>query len=293
MTEQLTLDQLRSQMAAFTKSSPLNRLTHLDGSPMFAEPLLAVADGFDPLFEQYKTLIGPYHLTPREVLQAAEGAQSAASAMAELRVICWALPITRVTRLSNRREDRVPSDRWAFTRNDGEKFNEALRVQLVAWLHAAGYLAAAPILTDLYKTRTAQLKLTSAWSERHALYAAGLGTFSLTDGMITPAGMAMRCGSVVTNLPLPVTPRVQASHLANCLHYNGGVCDACIGRCPAGAISAAGHDKAKCLAYQDKELAPLRARLGIVISGCGLCQTGVPCEDRIPAVKAAAPPGAQ
>jgi len=35
-------------------------------------------------------------------------------------------------------------------------------------------------------------------------YAAGHGTFSLSDGFITERGIAHRCGSVVTDLPLPV-----------------------------------------------------------------------------------------
>jgi len=35
----------------------------------------------------------------------------------------------------------------------------------------------------------------SSWSERHAAYAAGLGTFSLNDALITPKGIAHRLGS--------------------------------------------------------------------------------------------------
>ena len=92
----------------------------------------------------------------------------------------------------------------------------------------------------------------------------------------------MRCGTVVTDLPLPVTPRTYANHYANCLYMADGTCGVCMARCPAGAITAAGHDKERCSAYMDREFAGLRERLDITISGCGLCQTNVPCEDCIP-----------
>ena len=38
--------------------------------------------------------------------------------------------------------------------------------------------------------------MASCWSERHAAFVSGLGTFGLCDGLITPVGKAMRCGSV-------------------------------------------------------------------------------------------------
>lgn len=99
----------------------------------------------------------------------------------------------------------------------------------------------------------------------------------------------MRCGSVVTNLPLAVTPRTCTSHTADCLYLAEGTCAACAARCPAGAITReGGHDKAKCQAYSYGRLRPLVATYGLegepgAAVGCGLCQTGVPCEAGIPA----------
>ena len=277
-------------------SSLLNRLPRLDGSPIFDTPLVGVADGADPLFLQYQQIIGPFHLTPLELLQhaAAEGLTAVHNDLACLRVICWVLPINSATREGNRREVTGPSERWQHTKAYGEEFNDALRNHLVAWFSDQGYLVAAPLLSAIYRTRIKSLNLTSPWSERHALYAAGLGTFSLSDGFITPKGVAMRCGSVITNLPLPVTPRRYTTHTANCLHFSEGICGECIARCPAGAISAVGHDKAKCFHYLDVDLGPLRARYNVATTACGLCQTGVPCEAGIPAHSAgpkATPPG--
>ncbi len=92
----------------------------------------------------------------------------------------------------------------------------------------------------------------------------------------------MRCGSVITNLPLVPSPRLYATHTANCRFLNGGVCGECIKRCPAGAITEKGHDKLRCKAYLDRILARLGEEYQVTIAGCGLCQTTVPCEAGIP-----------
>ncbi|MBS4021539.1 MAG: hypothetical protein KGZ79_03830 [Dethiobacter sp.] len=123
--------------------------------------------------------------------------------------------------------------------------------------------------------------LASTWSERHAAYAAGLGTFSLTDGLITARGMAHRCGSIITDLVLEPTRRDYAGPYGYCLHYRDKSCGICIDRCPGGAITENGHDKDLCEAYVRKQVRS-EERSGVKIAGCGLCQTNVPCEREIP-----------
>ena len=127
----------------------------------------------------------------------------------------------------------------------------------------------------------------SNWSERHIAYAAGQGTFSLSDGFITERGIAHRCGSVVTTAELPPDARTATGPFANCLYYADGSCGNCIERCPAGAISEKGHDKIKCGAYlHDIGYDPQQFANGYdlerSVAGCGLCQTKVPCEGRNP-----------
>ena len=127
----------------------------------------------------------------------------------------------------------------------------------------------------------------SKWSQRHIAYAAGLGTFSLNDGFITSKGLAVRCGSIVTNLKLEPSIRPYTHHLANCLFYATDRCGKCILRCPGGAISEKGHDKLKCFQMLFEKQKPWiegaygKGYIG-EYAGCGLCQTGVPCENRIP-----------
>ena len=52
----------------FVRESQANRHPVIDGTPIFDEPLVAFADGDDPLFTNYKEIIGSFHLTPREAL---------------------------------------------------------------------------------------------------------------------------------------------------------------------------------------------------------------------------------
>jgi len=151
----------------------------------------------------------------------------------------------------------------------------------VDWLRARGYLAVAPVISDRFVVDWAPegKGFRSSWSERHAIYVAGMGSFSLSDGFITARGIAMRCGSLVTDAPLTVTPRRIEHPYALCPELAGGTCGVCIQRCPAGAITAAGHDKVRCLEYQREAIVPLRDRLYRVKTiGCGLCQVRVPCE---------------
>jgi epoxyqueuosine reductase len=123
----------------------------------------------------------------------------------------------------------------------------------------------------------------STWSERHAAYAAGLGTFGLCDGLITPAGKAVRVGSVIANIQIRPTPRPYTDHHGYCLFYTQGLCGKCIPRCPVGALSENGHNKRTCRSHIRPATEDyVKTNFGFEGYGCGLCQTGVPCESKIP-----------
>jgi epoxyqueuosine reductase QueG len=164
-------------------------------------------------------------------------------------------------------------------------FNAVLRRHVVETLQAAGFAAVAPVDAPFWSQEVStRYGLASRWSERHAAHIAGLGTFGLCDGLITPRGKAMRCGSVVAQIPITPTIRPYSDQHEYCLHFSQGTCGKCITRCPSGAISATGHDKTKCEVYIREVTAPYgRERFGVDTYGCGLCQTKVPCESRIPA----------
>ena len=280
------LDQL---IKNFIKEDEQNRRTQLDQGSYWEEPLVGFASGADPLFFQYRTLIGSFHLTPREIISGRlreKGRGLLFSEMDQISVISWILSASEDTRKSNRQEDRYPSKLWAYTRDFGEACNNALRKHVVNFLEELGHVAVAPVLSPNFQYfRDDKMGWASPWSERHVAYACGLGTFSLNDGLITPKGMAVRIGSVVTLLKLTPSEKRYGHFRENCLLFRNEKCGKCISRCPAGAISEKGHDKDKCQEYINSEpLKEKRLRYGLVNPppSCGLCQTKVPCEFEIP-----------
>lgn len=250
--------------------------------PAWAEPLIGFSRGDDPLYPKFKTDIGPFYWTPQEIFAATFPRLRVDPG--ELTVISWILPQTEQTRRDNGREKAVSAERWARSRKYGEEFNVRLRDHLAKRLCEAGHEAVAPMNAPAWKwEKSDRYGFASSWSERHAAFASGLGTFGLSDGLITPKGKAMRCGSVVARIVVPATERPYTDHHAYCLFYIDGSCGKCIARCPADAITREGHDKEKCAAYvRDVSSKSIQARFGIETSGCGLCQVGVPCEATIP-----------
>jgi epoxyqueuosine reductase len=260
-----------------------NTLKNAENEPAWEKPLVGFARGDDPLWEEFKKDIGSFYATPTEIFAIAF--PSVKTAQEELTVISWILPQTEQTKSDHRKEKAFPSERWSRSRKYGEEFNVKLRAHLVEALQNAGYEAVAPQFSPLWKmAQSDKYGLSSAWSERHAAYVSGLGTFGLCDGLITPLGKAMRCGSVIARLAVTPTPRPYEDRHAYCLFFAKGICGKCVDRCPAGAISKEkGHDKKRCQEYIDKETPGyIKEHFGIDIYGCGLCQVAVPCESRIP-----------
>ena len=277
---------IEQQIKKFVHTSPDNHLSFMNNYVMWDEPLVKFADGDDSIFTEYKSIIATTHLTPREAL--AKSYNKIPEDITErLSAISWILPVAEETRNSNRAETLVPSRLWSHTRWYGEKFNDKLRAHVVELLTDLGYLSVAPTLQPYFKIYSNEKGLYSNWSERHIAYAAGHGTFSLSDGFITERGVAHRCGSVVTNIVLPVSRMAVKSPYSNCLFYLGVDCKGCINRCPAGAITNKGHDKNKCQQYLHSiSYDPAQIKDDYdndkTISGCGLCQTMVPCEFQNP-----------
>jgi ferredoxin len=269
----------------FLRNSPENTLQNETHEEAFDTALVGFSRGDDPLYDAYKDHVGPFYLTPWEIF--AVTFRDLGVKPEELTVISWILPQTEATKADNRKEDFYPSERWARARIFGEEVNVKLREHVVASMESEGYQVVAPSLTPQFSLRISpKYGLASTWSERHAAYASGLGTFGLCDGLITPVGKAMRTGSVVARIQVPPTSRPYREHQEYCLFFTKGICGICIKRCPVGAITEAGKDKATCL----KHLFPVTkdyvtAEYGFDGYGCGLCQTKVPCESKIPGKK--------
>jgi epoxyqueuosine reductase len=256
----MLLTDLTRAAAEFTRESQLNYVADLGGLQIFEAPLIAAAtaNANDPLFTTLKdpAAVGSHHLLPAEWLPSART------------VIAYFLPFTPAVRQANRGQGD-PATEWLYGRIEGQVFNNALSRFLADKLAAAGYAAAIPA----QDARFAVSSRRSNWSERHVAFIAGLGTLSLNCSIITAKGAAGRLGSVITDLALEPTTRAYSDKYEYCSH-----CGACIRRCPPQAIDEAGKSHPVCSDYLDSILARFKPRYG-----CGKCQTGVPCEDRIPA----------
>ncbi|BCR03221.1 (Fe-S)-binding protein [Desulfuromonas versatilis] len=266
----------------FWEQAAGNSLHSGTGEKAWAEPLVGFARGDDPQFARLKADIGPFYWTPEEIFRLSRpGLEITAG---ELSVVSYVLPQTEATRLDQRREDRYPAERWARSRYFGEMFNCELRLHLAARLSEAGFPAIAPERAAEFDYRhSKRFGLASNWSERHTAWVAGLGTFGLSDGLITRLGKAVRFGSVVARIDLPATVPPYTDHQAWCLWHARGTCGACIKRCPAEAISESGHDKAKCFRYIREVTTPYTSsKFGTGATPCGLCQVKIPCEARCP-----------
>ena len=255
------------------------------GEVIFGEPLVGFVRGNDPIFEQFKKIIGPHHFTPWEMMswQARKNGVEP-PAPEDISVVSFVLPLSGETVRSNRDGSEWPSERWAQTRLLGEIFSQTFVREIITDLMSRGILAIAPDVTPLFnKKRYPSVGWASPWSHRHIAYAAGLGTFGMHDFLITEKGVAHRLGSLVVQSRLaPNRPRPDDIH-AFCRHYRGQPCLRCMQRCPVGAITAGkGHDKEACSRHVADSLKYCNRHYHIFIYGCGLCATGVPCESEIP-----------
>ena len=271
---------LERAIEKFVCENPGNR-RRVDRGKYWDTPLVGFALGDDPLFKQYKKIIGKFHYTPHKIFDLTFGKPKQPR---KLSVISWVLPASEDIRKSNRKEDKYPSLLWAHARDFGEQFNVKLRNHLVSLLEKKGHRALAPMNSPYWKRmKSSKVGWASNWSERHAAYACGLGAFGLSDGLITAKGKAMRLGSVITDTPLRPSENIYPHHQSNCLYYFNKTCKVCASRCPAGAITAKGHDKDKCEEYLYRIVSrDKKEEYGVKITGCGLCQTKVPCEFEIP-----------
>ncbi len=250
-------------LIAFVKNDPGNSLVAHGGMRIYDSVIVAFAAADDPLFEKLKEpgVIGPDHLSPPQWLASARS------------VISYFLPFTKEIRQSNRHPG-LPSEEWVSARIDGEEFNRAVRKSLLSLVEKLNGQGVAPALESRFKVKG----VTSNWSERHAAYIAGLGTFGLHSHLITAKGCAGRLGSVITSLELAPTARPYNDLHEYCLWFTNGTCGDCIERCPSEALTFEGKDKHACESYLNTEIMPrYKPRYG-----CAKCQIAVPCEDNIP-----------
>ena len=275
----LSKEEVREQLIRLFHETDGNTVTGEDALPgcegliIYEQPIFGFASASDPLFERFhdKSVIGEPYRDPGQWLSDA------------MTVISFFLPFTEDVRKANCKDREITANEWLHGRIEGQQFLNTYTEKCRDWFTDRGLNACAPAVDGRFsKTmRPFQkgdpsrlgLHFASAWSERHAAYAAGLGTFSLTRGLISEKGVAGRYGSLIISEFIEPDLRSYTGIYDNCIR-----CGACIKRCPANAISLKrGKDQLRCSTWvlsSKKKYAPRY--------GCGKCQVGVPCETRNP-----------
>ena len=270
--------QLQTIAEEFTRTSPANIVPegkalrpNIAGMRIYEEPIFGYASPNDSYLESLKGS----GANMDELLLPCEWMPGAKT------LISFFLPFTLQVRNSNKYDMDWPSPEWLHARIEGQEFIGALTKHLQSRLADEGFTSVAPSFDQRFRSRSSipsdefplSRTFTSNWSERHAAYACGLGTFCLSKGMITRKGVAGRFGSLLTDLALPASPRPYLSLEEYCIR-----CGVCAKNCPAGAISLEkGKDHIPCKLFVDKTQASEHPYYG-----CGKCQVGVPCEAGIP-----------
>jgi len=252
-------------------------------APMWERPLIGIAAGDDPYYDFLKDHIGPFHWNPADAFQLKfQGPVSKET----LRVISMVFPQTIETKQAQSKEKLCPAREWIVSRGEWEPLMKEFSGKLVKRLEGIGIRSVSIDLQSEFSTaRSEKLGIASKWSHRHSAYLAGLGTFGLSEGLITEKGKAVRITSLIIEAPLTPTVRSYSNHNEWCLYCKDGSCGVCMKRCPVNAITAEGHDKEACDAYEEvfaKKYWPEDIERGDYILGCGLCQAGIPCQNKRP-----------
>jgi len=250
---------------------------------MWETPFFGVADGNDPYFDFLREHIGPFHHNPVEAFRLRYPGEGDPS---NLRVVSVCFPQTQETKESQAKESKCPSREWIVTRGEWEPLIREFAEKVTAQLDRIGVRSvSSELVPGFVFHEVGKQGLSSSWSQRHVAFIAGLGTFGLSDGLITQKGKAVRFTSFVMEADLDTMPRQYAGHHDWCLYFQDGSCGLCMIRCPIGAISHNGHDKNACADYEEifaTKYWPADIDKSTYIFGCGLCQVGIPCENQRP-----------
>ncbi len=230
-------------------------------------PLTGIADADDPIFEKFidPDVIGPDFRKPRDYMPDGRS------------VIALFFPFSEEVRSLVRQDGGLTSPAWNAAYGGNFKIVDAFLDILTAKLEREGVGVFQPnrdpgmVRNPIPVDGGEDVHYSVSWSNRHALYAAGLGTFGRHRHIITEKGCCGTTASFITDAELAPTERSYTQVYEWC-----SGCGACSERCPGGAIPQDGlRNLKRCSAHAGA----VREEYG---GFCGKCLTCVPCEDRAP-----------
>lgn len=224
------------------------------------DPLVAFAKVEDPMFTQLKQWVSPTHALPKDLLENAKT------------VITYFIPFDNSINQSNIAGKNC-SREWAISYIETNQLLLDLNYYIHEELNKLGYDTTLIPATHNFDEKI----LISDWSHRHIAYIAGLGKFGINNMLITDQGCCGRIGSIVTDLKIEPTKRLEKEF---CLYKEKGICNKCVSRCVNDALTLDGFDRHKCyeMCLQNDKL---YADLGLC-DVCGKCLVNLPCSTRNP-----------
>lgn len=231
-------------------------------------PLTGFAAAEDPIFEQFRDpeIIGPEFRLPTDYMPEAKS------------VVAFFFPFTEEVRSRVCKEEEPSSPTWNAAYGGNFKLVDEFLDALVSRLTEEGITVFQPnrdpgmVRVQVPVSGGEDVHYSVSWSNRHAIYAAGLGTFGMHRHIITEKGCCGTTASFITDVELRPTERKYSDVYEWCLR-----CGECSARCPGGAIPPDGlRNLKKCSAHGGA----VRETYG---GFCGKCLTKIPCESCAPA----------
>jgi len=219
------------------------------------KPIVKFASAKDNRFLNLKQSVNESHLMPEDLL---EGSQS---------IITYFLPFEESIVNSNITGSNS-SREWSVAYIETNQLISDLNQYIIEYLEKNGFKGISLPATHNFDEKT----LMSQWSHRHIAEIAGLGTFGLNNMLITESGCCGRIGSVVTNLYLEPSEKIEEEL---CLYKLDGSCGICVNRCQFNALTYSQFDRKRCYEIcltNDKYHLDLD-----VTDVCGKCCVNLPC----------------
>lgn len=183
---------------------------------LFRDPICGFSSASDSRYEDLKTIIGPWHLNPKELMPESKT------------VISYFVPFTKEVSKSPKC-DEAPL-LWGEAYEELNKAFDFVGQRLIAFLREQGYEASGFAATHTFDPKV----LRSPWSHRSAAVISGLGTFGLNRMVITEKGSAGRFCTVFTSAEITPSPMPTEEY---CFYHQDGRCGACVKNCPTKALS--------------------------------------------------------
>lgn len=256
-------DEIIKLICQYTKSYKESKKTESDWS----QPVIGFANADDYMFLELKNLISPSHALPSDFIDNAKS------------IIVFFIPFEQEIVKSN--ISGIESSReWDIANIETNNLIVDINKYLYEKIAEMGYTSSLIPPTYNYNEE----ELISDWSHRHVGYIAGIGTFGVNSMFITDQGCCGRMGSIVTDMPLTPTKRLNRE---NCLYKFNKTCKKCIDHCVVNAISIEKEhsfiDKRSCFnQIYNNNIPQYSIGLG---DTCGKCMCNTPCSFENPIKK--------